>query len=121
MNISSTNNLRPCTSCQVCGALCPVDAISIQMNREGFYRPIVDESKCIACGQCVKICYKYDDDIKMTADKELLYKPLFSAYATDDDVLKHSTSGGIGNLLAHQLFKDGYSSWSRVQRTKSSM
>ncbi len=35
-------------------AVCPVDALI----QTGFSAPVVDESKCIKCGKCVKFCPK---------------------------------------------------------------
>lgn len=39
---------HPCPSVKVC----PVGALS----QKGFKAPIVDMSKCIQCGKCVKFC-----------------------------------------------------------------
>lgn len=32
--------------------VCPVDALS----QEGYKAPVVDMSKCIKCGKCIKFC-----------------------------------------------------------------
>ena len=92
----------------MCGAICPRSAISIVLDSEGFYRPIVDESICNSCGLCTTICYKFDKDVLVTSEKQLNQKPLYSAWANDDNIVRYTTSGGLGDLLAHQLLKDGY-------------
>lgn len=34
--------------------VCPVNAIS----QKGFGLPVIDQSKCIVCGKCIKFCPK---------------------------------------------------------------
>lgn len=108
MNILDVVPLYPCTSCGVCATICAKKAISMQLDEEGFYRPVVDVSLCNDCGLCTTVCYKFDSSVKKTTEKELKQKPLFSAWATDDDIVRNTTSGGIGDLLAHQLMNEGY-------------
>lgn len=45
-----------CTSCMACFNACPVNAIKIEKDKYGEYRPFIDESKCIKCGKCKEIC-----------------------------------------------------------------
>lgn len=108
MNILDRTALRECTSCGACGAVCPKSAISIGLNNEGFYRPLVDTEKCIECGLCVKVCYKFDEQLIVSTDEDLKRKKLYSAWSNDAKLLKQTTSGGIGDLLARQLIEDGY-------------
>lgn len=108
MNINHPNPINPCTSCQVCGAICPAQAISIELDEDGFYRPFINQDKCIDCGLCVKTCYKFDDNIHISSNEDLLKTPLYAAAATNDDVVKQTTSGGIADLLAKKLINEGY-------------
>lgn len=108
MNILDKSALRECTSCQLCGAVCPKDAIKIELNRDGFYRPVVDDSLCIDCGICTKVCYKFDENLQISQEADLENYPLFSAWSKDDGVVMHTTSGGIGDLLARELIAEGY-------------
>lgn len=108
MNVLDQSAVNSCTSCSVCATICVKDAISIVLNAEGFYRPIINYSQCIECGICTMVCYKFDDAIRITSKDDLSDKPLFSAWSNDDEIVKKTTSGGIGDLLAHQLQKDGY-------------
>ena len=55
MNNITDEAIRNCTSCQMCSAVCLVDAISIKLDEEGFYAPKVDNNKCISCGKCKKV------------------------------------------------------------------
>lgn len=108
MNILQETSFHQCTSCGVCATICSKKAISIQLNNDGFYRPYIDSTLCNDCGLCTTVCYKFDSSVKMTTEEGLKQKPLFSAWATDDDIVRNTTSGGIGDLLAHQLLNDGY-------------
>lgn len=109
MNIEDKAALHPCTSCQMCAAVCPTDAIAIRLDKEGFYRPYVDSGLCVDCGQCVKVCYKYDSGIRMTTADGLEAMPLYAAAARDAALLQQVTSGGIADLLAKRLVAEGYS------------
>ena len=108
MNIADKSAIRKCTSCQVCAAVCPKDAINIVHDENGFYRPLVNENTCIDCGICTKVCYKFDSNIKISSTEDLQKEPLYSAWTKDDTLIKETTSGGIADLLAGQLIKDGY-------------
>lgn len=108
MNIKDTFVVHQCTSCQLCGAVCPQGAISIGLDRDGFYRPIVDDHLCVECGLCVKVCYRYDEQIILSSIEDLKEKTLYSAWAKDNELLKVTTSGGVGDLLARQLIDEGY-------------
>lgn len=50
------DNLEDCCGCTACNAICPKAAISMKPDEEGFDYPVIDESKCIRCYQCIKVC-----------------------------------------------------------------
>ncbi len=106
MNISDTKTLHPCTSCQLCAGVCPNNAISIGLDEEGFYRPTVDPDKCIDCGLCQKVCYKFHNEAPdiATVDRSKHY----AAYANDAAITAQSTSGGVASVLTRQLISQGY-------------
>ena len=45
-----------CCGCTACASICPRQAITMKPDSLGFLYPEVDESLCIDCGRCVKIC-----------------------------------------------------------------
>lgn len=45
-----------CCGCAACYAICSKAAISMVKDEEGFEYPAIDESMCIRCYQCVKVC-----------------------------------------------------------------
>lgn len=108
MNILDKSAIRECTSCQLCATMCAHEAIKIVLNDDGFYRPVVDGKKCTDCGLCTKICYKFDEDVKITTPEQLAKTQLYSAWSNDDELVRNTTSGGIGDLLAHELLSQGY-------------
>ena len=73
-------------------------------DEEGFLYPIVDDSLCIRCNICNKVCPVGDDKPILEAEDAL------SAYAcwngNTDELLK-SSSGGVFSLLAHAIFARG--------------
>ena len=41
-----------CCGCGVCGAVCPVNAIRMEADDEGFLYPQLDRITCVDCGLC---------------------------------------------------------------------
>ena len=107
MNIESKNTKHQCTSCGVCASICPADAISMYLDKEGFYRPQVDNDKCIDCSLCSKVCYKYGETVPYLIEEHPEVK-LYAAQAKSEALLNEVTSGGIASLLAESLYDDGY-------------
>lgn len=56
LKISLYNSKEDCCGCAACYSICPKSAISMQPDEEGFDYPVIDESKCIRCYQCIKVC-----------------------------------------------------------------
>lgn len=44
---------EPCSRCSACMSACLEDAVRFVDGQEG---PVIDESRCVACGQCVRVC-----------------------------------------------------------------
>lgn len=49
-------NKQECCGCSACEAICPVGAIEMILDFEGFFYPNIDESKCSGCCICLKVC-----------------------------------------------------------------
>ena len=58
-------NTRRCKGCFLCVGVCPVKALSPsgKLGEKGYETVQVDESKCIQCGSCYRICPDYVFDI----------------------------------------------------------
>jgi len=94
-----------CCGCTACASICPVSAIDMQPDREGFLYPQVDSQKCISCGLCEKVC----PILHMPVLPET-YAAAVVAQSTQEEVLEESTSGGfIDGLIRYVLEEqDGY-------------
>lgn len=108
MNINDKSALRACTSCQMCAAVCAKNAITIQLNEDGFYRPYIDEDKCVDCGLCTKVCYKFDANVKVTNTDALDKLKVYSAQYKSASILEKVTSGGVADAIAKELVKQGF-------------
>lgn len=94
-----------CYGCQACLQICPVAAIDMQANREGFLYPMIDSNKCIDCGLCEKSCPTQIN----------ILGPLFhstpefvdAAWNRDLTLRIESTSGGIFYLLGQKYIENG--------------
>lgn len=54
-----------CCGCSACYAVCPVSAIKMKADAEGFLYPAINESKCIKCKKCLSVCaFKTDQKKK---------------------------------------------------------
>ena len=47
---------KQCTGCAACVNICPVNAITMQEDKDTFLYPVVDKNLCINCGKCVSAC-----------------------------------------------------------------
>lgn len=106
-NITSTNSLHSCTGCGMCSAVCPTNAITINLSTDGFYIPSVDFRKCVECGKCIKTCYKYDLNYKCESKGEDNLVCL-SAKNHNKKELCSSSSGAVSIELMRCCIEEGY-------------
>ena len=103
--ISITNKVN-CCGCNACGDVCPCGAISFKTDNEGFWYPQVDESRCVDCGLCERVCPVISQaDFIERYDRPVVY----AAYNKDEAIRLDSTSGGVHSMLADKMFdKDAF-------------
>lgn len=90
-----------CHGCHGCLNICPKQCISMKIDNEGFWYPKVDESLCIDCKLCEKVCpiinvpKKPDNKTIALACKNI-----------NEKIRMESSSGGVFTLLCENIIKD---------------
>ena len=90
-----------CTGCGACVNSCPVNAISMRTDPEGFLSPEVDEEKCIECKKCIAVCPVLTYENHNSEEPEIL------AVRAADKVRALSSSGGVFTVLAEEILSEG--------------
>lgn len=89
-----------CTGCSACSSSCPVGAIKMYLNEEGFYEPQVDTGNCINCRKCINVCpSNRNDGIHMLQ--------AFYGWNKGKEERDTSSSGGAFRALADKILSDG--------------
>lgn len=91
-----------CCGCAVCVDICPVNAISMQNDTEGFMYPSVNKEICIACGQCVKKC-AFTNPVKVEKHITMAYV----AKHKKESVRMNSRSGGVFVAASDWILEQG--------------
>lgn len=90
-------NKSECCGCTACESICPVNAIEMIYDEEGFKYPYVNENKCIDCGLCNKVC-------PILNSKEVVCDHYaYACYNKDEIERENSSSGGIFSLIAKEI------------------
>lgn len=92
---------KHCCGCGACWASCPRNAISMVEDEYGCKYPIINESICIKCGKCLKMC-KYQN-VKSGKNPIVAY----AAKTKNEQILNKSASGGIFASLAYEIIALG--------------
>lgn len=92
-----------CTGCGACASICPVEAITMSYDTEGFYYPEVNFQLCTDCKLCEQKCHVLSSPIKQPT-------PSFTSYmcwTKDVKLRKASSSGGMFSMLANTILNEG--------------
>lgn len=102
MSYFKTADKKDCCACTACVYSCPVQAISFVKDEEGFDYPVVDNSICIDCGLCERICPVEHPNYEKATSPDV-----YAALLKDVSQRKKSTSGGLFYAIASWVLQRG--------------
>lgn len=96
-----------CQQCGICEAVCPKQAISMNLRKDGTNDIIIDDDKCVRCKRCVNSCptnirENYDGYFDNFDRKEY-----YLGYNKDNEIRHKSSSGGVCKTLIIESLKSG--------------
>ena len=102
--ISIKNNID-CCGCNACGDVCAHGAITFKTDIEGFWYPVVDETKCVDCRLCERVC----PELHIGELKKNDNNPPVTVAAINKNMAVRwdSTSGGAFSALAEVMYEQG--------------
>lgn len=101
--ISIKNNID-CCGCNACGDVCAHGAITFKTDIEGFWYPVVDETKCVDCRLCERVCPIAYCELKKNDNNP----PVTVAAINKNMAVRwDSTSGGAFSALAEVMYEQG--------------
>ena len=101
----SINNNIDCCGCNACGDVCAHGAITFKTDIEGFWYPVVDETKCVDCRLCERVC----PELHIGELKKNDNNPPVTVAAINKNMAVRwdSTSGGAFSALAEVMYEQG--------------
>lgn len=98
-----------CCGCSACKSVCPVKAIKMTADEEGFSYPVIDNSVCISCGRCQKVCNFYYDPDKNA-------RQAYGVKHKDLEIRTSSRSGGAFPAFCKYVVSKGGSVYGAVMK-----
>ena len=90
-----------CTGCTACASVCPVGAISMEADHEGFLRPVVSDA-CVLCHKCEQTCPILRPQVKGPSPD-----CAHAVWNKDEAERVASSSGGFFSILARHVLDQG--------------
>jgi coenzyme F420-reducing hydrogenase beta subunit len=107
VNSINKTGYNQCSGCGVCEVACTHSAVSIELDGDGFYKPVVNIDKCTGCGVCTVVCYKWLKE-KIPFENTFLEKSICGAWSRNPETVSKSSSGGVGYELTKHFREKGY-------------
>lgn len=97
-------NPSDCCGCTACASICAHNAINMEPDALGFLYPKVDESKCVECGLCEKVC-QFNDNYDRSLN---LSEPIaYAARHKDINEVMKSRSGAAFVAISDYILDQG--------------
>lgn len=97
-----------CNGCSACYNACPVGAIKMERNSEGFSVPVINKDVCIDCNLCRKVCSVNQDYFQTTPETADFKKiKAYAASCKNTQIRSISSSGGVFFFLAQYIIHSG--------------
>ena len=100
--LTNPQNRKDCCGCSACEQICGTNAIIMQADKEMFLYPIVNETKCVDCGLCIKVC-----PVINPCTTDAPYLKTYAGYSSDERIIQYTTSGGFVTTLSHWVIDKG--------------
>ena len=91
------SNKKDCFGCSACAQACPLAAITMASDPEGFLYPVIDAKRCVNCRLCAFVC-----PIGDSTGTESEYAMAFLAHEAEPG----SSSGGAFPNLVRQFWAE---------------
>ncbi len=89
-----------CTGCTACFSICPVQAIEMSEDLDGFKYPIINQNKCINCGLCKKTCPV------LNTKSNFALNECYATINKNKKIALESSSSGLFTLIAQKILKE---------------
>ena len=93
-----------CNGCRLCESMCPVGAIHMEYNEEGFLYPHINKYTCVNCKKCVGVCVALN---KVSSSSNLCQKTVYGVKNKNQKDKIMASSGGVFPALAKYIIDRG--------------
>ena len=93
---------KDCTGCFACLQKCEKQAIKKTLGNDGFYYPEIVNEICVNCGKCSQACPLINNE-----KEDNQYHSILAANSVNNNILEHSSSGGVFSELAEAVINLG--------------
>lgn len=90
-----------CASCYACLNACPTTSIVLQEDEWGCLYPVINQTSCIDCGLCQKVCPVCQPPTLHSC------KESYIAYAANHREQQTAASGGLAAVLSRHVVRHG--------------